>query len=685
MAVTPLKRGQQRMHQGLLGLLRRFTSSEALSLIISAVCIGVLTGLAAVAFDRMVHYMGAFVHTMRVSLGQELGSLIVVLIPALGGLLIAPIVVKWSPDVRGSGIPGVMLAVSNFSGRVAKRIILWRPIATTLSVGTGASLGTEGPVVQLGASIASAVSDVLRLNDVKRKNLVAVAVSGGVAATFNAPIAGVLFTLEVILGQFSNRYFASVVIGAVSASAVSQYFLGSDPAFTVPDYTFGSALELPFYLLLGVVCALAGVLFIRVVVAGENLFDRLRMAPWLRPVFGGLLVGTLGLFLPDLLGRGFNATGLALQGDTLALPLLIALAFGKMLTTSISLASWGSGGVFAPTLMIGATLGDAFGQFTAQIFPNLGLSPGAFALVGMAGLFSGVTRAPMSTIMMIFELSGSYQLILPLLLTAVVATLLADSMHPESIYQIILSRRGLSLLRLRESDLLQTVTVQEVMSEKVPKLHPDDTLKDLEEALSYTHNHGFVLTPRSDPDHIVGIVTLGDLERAKQRGTEASTKLHAIAVRTVQCALPHETVSEVLERMGDLSIGRMPVVSPEDQRRVIGFVRQSDLVKAYYAALQRQRQSENANRVKRLRDLTGQEIVEVRVRRESPVLGKALREISFPKQSIVVTIRRRDRTVFPNGDTRLEFDDVVVANVAIGYAGEFRKLFSGANSRLTLF
>jgi len=658
-----------------------YRPSGTVSFIISAIFIGTLTGLAAVGFDRLVHVMGTFIHEVRVTLGVTWGPIVLVLIPALGGLLITPIVTRWAVDVRGSGIPSVMLAVSNFGGRVAKRIILWRPLATTLSVGTGASLGTEGPVAQLGAAIASGVADAWRLNDEQRRNLVAVAAASGVAATFNAPIAGVLFSLEVILGQFTNRHFASVVIGAVSASAVSRLLLGDTPAFAVPDYTFDKYHQLPLYLLLGVTCGFLAILFIRTVVLCDDGFNRLRLPKWSRPMVGGALVGFLGLFLPDLLGRGYNATESALQGDTLALNVLLLLTFGKMLSTGISMASWGSGGVFAPVLMIGATAGDIIGQLSEQLLPDLAILPGSFALVGMGAMFAGVSRAPMSSIMIIFEMSGGYQLILPLLLAAVIATLIGDALHPESMYQVLLSRRGFSLLRSRESDLLQTVRVREIMDTDIPMLTIDNTIADLKEAFASSHHHGFILTRADDPAHIAAIVTFSDMERARQEGLPATTPLRVIGHKTVHCTLPDEAISDVLESMASLSISRMPVVDPDDRRKPIGYVRQSSAAKAYYQALKRQRQIETDAKTRRLRELTGQDILEIRVRTDCAVAGKTLRELNFPKESIVVAIRRSGKTVFPHGDTRLETGDTVVANVAPGFSQTFRQFFVPDNAK----
>ncbi len=661
-----------RLFPTLLRILRLRDSSGMVSLILSAVVVGVLVGLAAVGFDLMVHSMGVFVHQARVSMGNVWGPLITVFIPALGGLLITPIVLRISPDVRGSGIPAVMLAVSNFGGRIAKRVALWRPIATTLSIGTGASLGTEGPVVQMGGSLASMLSDLLKLNDERRRSLVAVAAASGIAATFNAPIAGVLFALEVVLRQFNNRYFAAVVIGAVSASAVSGALLGSSPAFPVPaDFQLGSPVELVYYFILGILAGLLSIAFIRIIILGENTFARLPVSPWLKPMLGGLMVGALALLLP-VLGRGYSQTAGILNGEITGLGFLFGLMLLKMIATSISLGSFGAGGILAPALLIGAAFGGGFGQVLSDF--GLPVNIGAFALVGMAAVFSGTTRAPMSSIIMIFEISGGYDMILPLLFAAVIATLIGDALHPESVYQVMLSRRGLSLLSARESDLLQSVRVQEVM-DKAPLVYRDDSLEALSQTLLETHHHGFVVVSRDEPNQLYGVVTLGDLEEARRQALAPSTLVEAICSTEVHTCLPDEAVSEVLERMGELGIGRMPVVDPAKPKRLLGFVRQTDLARAYYQALQRQRQLGQKQDATRLRSLTGQDIIEIKLRSDSPLAYKTLREAALPKESIVVAIRRGNQTVFPHGDTRLEPGDTVVANVAPGFSKQFREFF----------
>jgi CIC family chloride channel protein len=669
--VLRLKRQLQLASSRASKILRYRESSATISLIISAVVVGVLVGLAAVAFDQMVHLMGTFTHNAQASLGGVLGSIIAVLTPALGGFLITPIVVKWSPDVRGSGIPFVMLAVSNFAGKIPKRIAFWRPIASTLSIGTGASLGTEGPVVQMGASIASIFSDIFRTTDERRRNLAVVATASGYAAAFNAPIAGVMFALEVILGNFGNRAFASVVIGAVAASAVSRSILGRDPAFAVPDiYALGHPVELLFYALLGVTSAFVGILLIRFEVWGEQIAHALKLSDWWRPTLGGLLVGLIGLGLPQVLGRSYETTQAFLNNIMPGIALTLLLIAGKMLATSISLASFGSGGTFAPLLFIGAAFGAGFAQ-TLNL-AGADVTPGAFALVGMSAVFSSATRAPISSIILMFELSNGYQLILPLLIASVLSSLIADIFHPESVYQIALSRKGLQLQRSRESDLLQTVRVKEVMSKDIPKLFADDTLGHARQQLATSHHNGFVIVDRAKPDSYVGIFTLSDAEKLSNEPT--TTTLLELCQKTVHTALPDETISSALERMARLKIGRMPVVE-QTTNKLVGFVQQSDLAKAYYQALERKRKQEDDQEQTRLRDLTGQEIIEVKVRASSGLAGKTLQEARLPKQSIVVAIKRDGTTIFPHGDTRLEAGDTVIANVAPGFEQTFRILF----------
>lgn len=667
-------------------LLRRLTQyfpasrpAEAVSVILTAGLVGAMAGLAAVAFDVSVRLAGQQLMQLPALLGPYLGALVIVLTPALGGLLVAPIVVRFSPESRGSGIPAVIYAVSNLGGRVPRRLAFWRPLASVISIGSGASLGTEGPAVQLSAAVSSIIATPLKLNDERRRTLVAVAAAGGIAATFNAPIAGVLFAVEVVLGEVQARFFSSIVIGAVTATAVSRAILGDAPAFPVPEYGLSSALELPLYLVLGLFCAGAALLFTRSFVGSENLFNRFNLPPLLRPAFGGLLVGLLALLVPQVLGRGYGTIGAILHGNAAPTALLLIWVVAKLLASGASFGSWGSGGIFAPVLFIGAAVGGAFGQGAQALMPGLVSGSGPYALVGMAAVLSGVTHAPMSSIVMIFELSGGYSLILPLLLAAVISTLVSEVMRQESIYHVMLSRRGQTLHRLREIDLLQTVNVRELMEPEVPTMFSDQSLSDLLERTAYGRRVGYVVSPRGDPGEIIGIITISDVERARMADKPGTTPVLEIASRPVAVAYPDESAGAVLERMARRGVSRMPVVERDDDSFAIGMVTQSDLAGAYYRALERERVNEMASQELRLRDLTGQKIVEVRVHATSPLAGRALKEAHLPRECVVVAIRRHGRTVFPHGDTTMEPGDLVVASVAAVQAPAFRELFVKQN------
>lgn len=648
-------------------------------MILTAALVGALAGLAAVAFDVSVRMANETLGSLPTLLGPYLGAAAVLLAPALGGLLVAPIVVRFSPESRGSGIPAVMYAVSNLGGHVPRRLAFWRPLASLLSIGSGGSLGTEGPVVQLSAAVSSLIATPLKLNDERRRMLVAVAAAGGIAATFNTPIAGVLFSVEVILGEVRARYFSSIVIGAVVATAVSRAILGDAPAFPVPDYGLHSPLELPLYLALGLVCAFASLLFTRVFVGAENLFGKLRLPPMLRPAVGGLAVGLIALAVPRVLGRGYETIGELLQGNAAPTALLLLWVVAKLLASGASFGSWGSGGIFAPVLFIGAGVGAAFGQLVAPLFPELGLAPGAYALVGMAAVMSGVTHAPMSSIVIVFELSGSYSLILPLLLAAVISTLVSDVMRQESIYNVMLSRTGRTLHRLREIDLLQTVSVRELMDPDVPTISAEQTLGDLLERTATLGETAFVVSPRHKAGELLAVLSVNDIERARRSGMPSTTPLSALIGADPPTLRPDDSAGDALERMARLNVDVMPVVMPHSPTRAVGLVTQTNLVRGYYQALERERVREQTNEDLRLRDLTDQEIVEVRVHAASQLAHHTLKEAPLPPNCVVVGIRRGGRTVFPKGDTTLEPGDVVVANVESRRAAEFKALFQDAS------
>ena len=319
-----------------------------------------------------------------------------------------------------------------------------KSLASAISISTGGSVGREGPIVQIGSAIGSTLGQMLKVSQDRMRTLVGCGAAAGIAATFNAPIAGSMFALEVILGDFGLATFSPIVISSVVATAVSRAFLGDIPAFIVPVYELVSVWEFPIYMGLGLFCAVVGVTFTRVLYRVEDLFDDFKFPEYLKGIIGGSILGVTGLFFPEILGVGYGGIDLALM-QKLAWWVLLLLIVIKILATSITIGSGGSGGIFAPSLFLGAMAGGFFGAVVHQWFPTVTASPGAYSIVGMGALVSATTHGPLSAMLILFEMTGNYKIILPLMLSCILATIFAGILKKDSIYTLKLARRGVNI------------------------------------------------------------------------------------------------------------------------------------------------------------------------------------------------------------------------------------------------
>ena len=483
-------------------LLDHLAPREGLILLVMAVVVGVATGFAAVFFIRLIAFIQFISYSGAENILPALGRGWIILIPVIGGLLVGPIIAKFAVEAKGHGVPEVMQALILRGGRIRPRVALAKIIASALCIGTGGSAGREGPIVQVGSALGSSVGQWLHLSDDRIKNLVACGAAAGIAATFNAPIAGVVFAIEVLLSELQVAVFGNVVVSAVAASIVSRIFLGSRPAFEIPGYVMHSPWEILLYIFLGLLAALVGILFIRMLYYTEDVFDRLAIPLWLKPALGALLLGilafcypyvgtisyisaddmTLGLPIvenyPHIFGSGFLFLEEVLQGRA-PFFLLFLLVFLKPLATSFTLGSGNSGGVFAPSLFTGAMLGGTFGYLAMHLFPGLTIEIGAYALVGMAAVFSAAARAPLTSMLIVFEMSNDYRLILPLMAAGMVASTFAQWLHSDSIYSLKLSKRGIHFDQGRDMDIMQTVQVEEVMNKSPITMQSEQSVAEL--------------------------------------------------------------------------------------------------------------------------------------------------------------------------------------------------------------
>jgi CIC family chloride channel protein len=407
---------------------------------------------------------------------------IILLAPALGGLGIGLFLQFVMPGRRPQGVPDVMEARALSSCRISAQTGLGSALVSVVSLGAGASAGREGPVVHLGATLASVLMDVFKFSSASRRTLLACGVAAAVSASFNAPIAGVLFAHEVILAHYALRAFVPIVISSVAATIIARIHLGDFPAFFIPEYAITSYWEFPAFALLGLTCAAVAIAFQFAVVASDRIADSVDVPLWTRPVIGGLMVGAIAIWFPQVLGVGYDSTDAALKHQ-FPLSLLLMLLVMKTIATAITLASRFGGGVFSPSLYLGAMCGGAFGLIAASFFPEVASSEGLYAIIGMGAVAAAVLGAPISTTLIVFELTGGYEMTIALLLAISVSTGLTQAVHGQSFFQYVLSTRGIFLKDGPHKHIMRSLKVSEFI--QPAESHVSETLEDFGEEAAW--------------------------------------------------------------------------------------------------------------------------------------------------------------------------------------------------------
>lgn len=645
----------------LVRLLDRWQPPETVVVVATALIVGLGAGLGAVVFRWLIGWFNMLFFVTAQSALSFMGRYYVIIIPAIGGLLVGTMIYFFAREAKGHGVPEVMEAVAMRGGRIRPIVAVIKSLASSVCIGSGGSVGREGPIVQIGSTLGSTLGQILHVSDDRIRNLVACGAAGGIAATFNAPIAGVLFALEVILGEFSVGYFSTVVISSVTASVVGRIFLGNEPAFPIPSYSMASPWELLLYAALGIVAAFVAVAFTHTLYKFEDIFDAWRFPEYLKPMVGGLGMGIIGLYFPDLFGVGYEAIERALLGEIMVGTVLLLLVL-KIVATSLTIGSGGSGGVFAPSLFIGSMLGAAYGVVVHHWLPTLTAAPGAYALVGMAAVFAGAARAPITSIIILFEMTDDYRIILPLMFATVISTLLSEHLSRESIYTLKLARRGIHLERGHDIDVMQGITVGEAMTPEPEMVSASTPLRELSDRFATSHYHGYPVL--DEEGKLYGVVTLQDLERITRGGKRPpGAKVGQICTRNPLVAYPDEPLWTALKRIGTRDIGRLPVVSREDPTRLVGLIRGNDIIRAYNKAIARRVELQHRAERLRLGKVTGTEFIEADVHPASPLAGQQIKELNLPSDCVLISIQRGRRLVIPHGDTVLQPGDRVTALV----------------------
>ncbi len=664
-------------------LLDRFQPSEAAVLVGTAIVVGAGTGVGAVLFIRLIELIRHLLFDTLPGAFGGLGRGWLIVIPALGGLAAGPMITFFASEAKGHGVPEVMEAIALRGGGIRPRVVVGKVLASALCIGSGGSAGREGPIVQVGAALGSAIGQVLRLSDARMRNLVACGAAAGIAATFNAPIAGVMFAMEIIIGELHMGDLGNVVIAAVTASTLA----GCSWEIGRPS-TCRSSAQRPS----GRYCCTRSWGWSRhwrrwalsASSTGSRTASTTGGSPMAETGVRRFATRRPGFHLPAGAGQGLRAPGRGavghaaggepaarlrlrlshhgnrLAGRFLSLVLLLALVVLKPLATSLTLGSGNSGGVFAPLLFTGAALGGAFGDIVERPVAGATAGAGAFAMVGMATVFAGAARAPFTAILIVFEMTDDYRLIVPLMAGVIVSLLVAERLHPESIYTLKLARRGIRWQRGRDVDIMASVRVDEVMVVAPQSVPPELPVALLTGEFLRTGRHGF---PVVDGDgRLFGVVSLEDYRRATADGEgHEDLTVRDIATRNVITVFPDDTVGTALRRMAPRDLSRLPVVTREDPLRVVGVVRRNDIVRAYEVGALRLGQGQPRADVEHALGEYRAEFVDVAISPESPTCGRTVAELSLPRLAVLVSIRRRRELVIPHGDTQLEAGDVVTA------------------------
>ncbi len=648
--------------------LDRLAPPVGLMLLILSILIGAGTGLAAVLFIKLIYLIQHLGYETLPARFPQLGKLVYLLVPVIGGLLVGPLIL-FAQEAKGHGVPEVMQALIIRGGRIRARVAAAKITASALCIGTGGSAGREGPIVQVGSALGSSIGQILRLSDDRIRNLVGCGAAAGIAATFNAPIAGVVFAIEVLMCNLQVRSFGNVVIAAVSSSIVSRFFLGTRPAFSVPIHSMVSPTSLLFYLLLGCLSAFVGIMFIRMLNRAEIIFDSWDFPQIYKPAVGAALLGVTGMlfmFLPSsegimmpyMYGSGFHFIEQVML-EEVPFWILFLLIFLKPLATSFTLGSGNSGGVFAPSLFIGAMLGGCLGIVLEHYFPEVSGGAGAYALVGMAALFGATARAPLTAMLIVFEMSNDYLMILPLMVAGISATYLAQWLHPESIYTIKLAKRGIRFFEGRDLDIMQGVKVEEVMRTQVVTIHKDKSVSELMALFQETNLLGFPVV--TEGKRLWGIITLQDVHRAQSRDdfSPPEMKVADLAIEGPISVFPDEPIWVAIQKMSPRDLARLPVISRDGSMRLVGSISRSDILRAYDVGVVRKQRGQMEEKHITLRASTETGFVELVVNEDHSCCNALVKDLPLPEHVTLVSIKRGEKMIIPRGKHEIEAGDVL--------------------------
>ncbi len=552
--------------------------SEKIIIVLMAVIIGILSGMAAVIFLFGLKWVEARFLNTGIAWMKDYGRGLIIVMPVLGGLVVGMVSKYWSLENKGFGVPEVMEAVTYKNGKMDPSIILGKTMLAIITMGTGGSAGRLGPVVQMSAGISSAVGQAVKLTKGNLLTMVSCGVAAGIAAEYNAPLAGVLFAIEVVLGRLKTTFFIPALISAVTSVLIRRQLLGSDPIFSFPaaHITLGYS-ALIHFTLLGILTGIVVILYIKTLYGiGDFFRNRVKIPVCLKPALGGLTVGIIGIFVPQVLGTGGIYTQNAIFGSY-SLSLFVVLMIAKLVATSFTLGSGGVGGIFAPSLFMGAMLGGAFGRLMHIFDPGIGIPVSVFVVVGIGAFFSATAMAPLTSIVMFTEFTGNLELSIPLMFACAVSPLFLKTVYGYSMFTEKLKRQGMNIQAIRQVSLGDALTVEDIMHQGAVGVKEDITVGQLVEKMRETNFLGFPVL--DDEGRLKGIITFDDIREALVKGN-TERRITEYITRELITVNPDCPVPVALGKLNHYDIGRLLVVEDSNPEKLLGIVTRSDVIHA---------------------------------------------------------------------------------------------------------
>ncbi len=558
-------------------LLDRLHFSQGTLLMFASIAIGLAAGLAALVFESGYHWLNSLL--LEPILRNEHLAYLIIVVPAVGGLLVGLLMKLSGQNANGHGVPEVIESVNLRVGLIRFRKALAKTIAAIFTLGFGGSAGPEGPMVHLGSALGSVGGRAIGSSEEHTKVMISCGAAAGLAAIFHAPITGVIFVLEVILVDFSLDAFIPIILASITASVVARATWGEGALLSGSSYTFQSLWEVPLYVVLGLLCALLSVSFVKFFKEVESFWRKLAVPASLKPALGGLLVGVVAYKFPHILSDGYGTINTALS-TAIPVGLVLILIAAKLVMTSMTLGSGGSGGMFAPTLFLGAMTGSVFGALVGSQFPQLGVAPGAFALVGMGAAMAGTLFAPVTAVIMIFEVTNNYYLILPLMIASIASLTVARRFTRDSIYTIGLSRKGIRLHGGRDENLLRSMSAGDIMRKDFPIVCEDWPLARIFDQLSKSP---YSTLPVADRDgKFVGILPFETLRHLINENALSWLVIGKDLFRAEVATLrPDEDLRDALAKFAAQNVDDLPVLSDGENSKILGMLSRDDLLRAY--------------------------------------------------------------------------------------------------------